>query len=295
MHTFADQRIVRGAPATISWQGVDQDGEAANPGTVTVGIMRADGTVLVAAGTATTGSGTDPRTIALTAAQTATLDLLTATWSVGGVAVGSSVVQIVGGVYTTLTAIRGTDSVLADRVRDSDESLKRARASAERLFESVTGVAWVPAFDVCRLDGTGTQEIALPWPKLRRVRWARIWTDEDTYDDLEPGDIAAIPADDSGIAVRTDLDWWPRGRRNIEIGYEHGYDRPPSDMVDGLVQTVRQNARQHDNGIDPRATTLVFEGGSATLATPGVGNWHTGIPVVDDMLRRYNHTTPGIA
>jgi hypothetical protein len=46
MESFADQRIVRGAPATIRWQGVDQDGESADPGTVTVGVTRADGSVL---------------------------------------------------------------------------------------------------------------------------------------------------------------------------------------------------------------------------------------------------------
>jgi 20S proteasome alpha/beta subunit len=54
------ERIGQLTPGSLSQQWYE-DGSAVDPGTVTVGITRADGTVLVAAGTATTGTGTAAR------------------------------------------------------------------------------------------------------------------------------------------------------------------------------------------------------------------------------------------
>lgn len=297
MLAHADQRVVRAAAATLTFQGVDADGEPADPGTVTVGVTRADGTTLVAAGTATSGTGTNPRTYALTASQTADLDYLTATWTASGVVVGRTFVEIVGGVYASTALIRGMDAVLGNAGTDTTADLIRARQAVERLFESVTGAAWVPKFDTCRLDGSGTGSLLLPWPMLRSVRWCRIYSDDTTYETLTADELAAIPADEAGIAWRTDGQFWPAGRRNVQIGYEHGADRPPVDMIEQLVVAVRKGARRFDNGLPEQATFVNFaEGGSATLATPGVGQWHTGIPSVDEMLKRYaQHSSPGIA
>ena len=296
MAFYATQRVVRATAATIEWQGVDQNGEPADPGTVTVGVTRADGTTLVAAGTATGGSGTNPRTYALTVADTADLDYLTATWSVSGTVVGRTFVEVVGGVYATTAQIRSMDTVLGDAGQDTPDQLIRARQAAERMFESVTGAAWVPKFEVERIDGTGRFTLALHWPMLRRVRWCRIYTTATTYETLTADQLAAIPADDAGVAVRTDGYVWPVGVSNIEIGYEHGADSPPVDMVEQLVLAIRKGARRFDNGLPEAATVIQFaEGGSATLATPGLGIWVTGIPSVDEMLRSYNRKTPGIA
>jgi len=296
VQTFADQRFVRATAGTLSWQGVDADGEPADPGTVTIGVTSSDGSTVIAAATATSGATTNPRTKALTVAQTANLDRLTATWTVSGVAVATTNVDIVGGVYASVATIRATDTVLASVTVDPTATLTRARTAAEQLFESVTGVAWVPRFDVVRLNGTGTSRILLPWPQLRRVRWCRIYSDATTYTSLTAGELAAIPADPAGVAVRTDLGVWPAGAANIEIGYEHGYDRPPQDIVDALVKTVRRGARRFDNGLPDNATSLqLTDVGSVSLATPGIGSWHTGIPEVDEVLKRRSHRTPGVA
>ena len=291
MSYVATQRVVRATTATIEWQGIDQDGEPADPGTVTIGVTRADGAAVVAPGTATDVVGT-VRRYTLPVSATANLDRLTATWTVSGVAVGTTSVEVVGGVYASVAQIRTVDPVVSNLVTDSTDVLKNARAAAESLFETVTGVAWVPKFDVVRLDGTGRHELALPWPQLRRVRWCRIYSTETTYDTLTADQLAAIPADDSGIAVRTDGYVWTAGTRNVEIAYEHGYDVPPADLRDALIQTVRANARQFDNGIDPRTTQVVMEGMTATI---GASDDLTGNPAVDATLRRHSHKIPGIA
>lgn len=290
------QRIVRATAATLSWQGVDQHGDEADPGVVTVEVVRADGSVVVPAGTPTGGAVTAPRTVTLTAAQTADLDLLTCTWkNAGGVTVGSTVVHVVGGVYASLSEIRARDRVLSDPGTDAAETLRRARAEAEHQFEKTMGQAFVPRFDVARLNGSGRATLTLPWAALRRVRWVRVWSGL-TYTSLTADEVAGIRDSEAGIAVRPDWSVWPWGRANIEIGYEHGWDAPPPDLQRALIQYVRRGARRHDNPILDQATSFTMvEGGTLSLATPGVGKWTTGIPDVDVVLMAYTVDEGGVA
>lgn len=291
----ATERIVRATAATLTFQGVDQDGEPAAPGTVTVGVTKADGTTLVNAGTSTTAATTTTRTTTLTAAQTASLDLLTATWTVSGTAIGTTKVEIVGGVYVSVADIRATDPTLTDTTDDPTATLKRARRQAEQLLEAETGVSWVPRFDTVRLDGTGGTALLLPWPMLRSVSWGRIYSDEDTYTTLTAAELAAIPADPSGIAWRTDGKTWDAGHRNIELGFTHGYDTPHPEIRDACIQLVREFSRAFDNAVSSRQTGLSFDGVFSPLVTAGVRGAPTNIPAVNAAIRRHSHRTPGIA
>jgi hypothetical protein len=294
MLNYAGQRILRSTPGVLSWQPLDGDGVEASVGTVTVGVTRSDGSVVIAPGTATNGTGSEPRTYVLTPTQTADLDYLTATWSISGVEYAQTLHEVVGGVYVSVGEIRSTEKSLAHVVQYPNADLVAATREIERLFESVTGVAWVPRFEVERIDGSGRRELVLMWPRLRRVRWCKIWSANGNVTDLTPEQVEAIVANRSGIAVRADA--WPVGIRNIEIAYEHGNDSPPADLRKAAVHAIRKQANQFKSAVPDRATTYtMIEGGTVTLATPGVGNWHTGIPEVDEVLKRYVSFTPSIA
>src|SRR5215207_10936678 len=93
MANFA--RILLGTPGTISEQWYEA-GAPVDPGTVTIGITRAAGTTLVAAGTATTGSGTGARSFSLTTTHTALLDRLKVTWTTSAKGTRTSYVEVVG-------------------------------------------------------------------------------------------------------------------------------------------------------------------------------------------------------
>jgi hypothetical protein len=99
------ERILQSAPFTAS-ETFYEDGVIVDPGTVTVGVTRADGTVLIAAGTATAGSGAAARTYALTIANTALLDTLTVTWTSATKGVRTSTIEVVGGFLFTLSQAR---------------------------------------------------------------------------------------------------------------------------------------------------------------------------------------------
>jgi RNase H-fold protein (predicted Holliday junction resolvase) len=294
--TVPNTRTVRATSTTISFQGVTSDGDAADPGTVTVGVTRSDGTEVVAAGTATSGSSTSPRTYTLTPTDTASLDVLTATWTASGVVVGITTHEIVERVYTSTADIRSTDTSLADAAKYPATLIRSVASQVEQTFEHACGVGFVPRFSSCRLDGNGLVQISLPFAELRRVRWARIWTDGDSYDELTATELAAIPANHAGIAVRTDGNTWPVGQHNIEIGFEHGYDAVPLDIKQAHVRAARRKLNEFRSAVPDQAVSMqLAEGGSIVFAAAGVGDRVFGIPDVDEVLKRHNRRVVGIA
>jgi hypothetical protein len=279
----ASQRAVRGTPAVLRWQGVDPDGEPANPGTVTVGVVDSADAVVVPAGTATLGSGSNPRTYTLTVAQTATLDVLTATWTVGGVAVGVTTLEIVGDVYVSAADVRAIEPSLGEVPDYSTAKIHNARAQVEQMFEDSCNRAFVPRFRVDTLRGSGREWLVLRRPDVRGIRWAEYLNYDGT---VEPVDVAELEFDDLGVVVWRDHRW-PDGAQ-VRIGYEFGLSRPPEDLRQAAVQAIRAQLNTFRSGIPDRATSFQpIDGGNVILATPGVGQWVTGIPAVDECLKRY--------
>lgn len=290
--TVAASRIVRAATATLSFQGVDADGEPADPGVVTVKVETSNGTVVKAAGTATSGSGTSPRTVALTAADTADLDVLTATWTAAGNTVGVSTHEIVGGVYVTVAEIRALEPALSSTTEYTSAQLIAARRQVEALFEDTCNRAFVPRFRVDVLSGDASHQLMLRRPDVRTVRWVEVadgdggWTSVDV-DDVE--------VDFTGLLVWRE-DRWPRAAVNVRVGYEYGLERPPADLRLAAVQTIRSMVNTFRSGIPDRATSFQpIDGGNVVLATPGLGPWVTGIPSVDECLKRYRWKSAAVA
>jgi hypothetical protein len=180
-------RVVQGAPITVTYQAVDADGEPSSttdPGTVTVSITRADGTSIVT-GAATTGAattGTDStRSYTISAAYTGTLDRLAVTWSAGGSVIGTTTVDVVGGVFITVAEIRTLEDSLSDPGQYLPDTLIRARRQIESLITRACGdvVAFVPTFAVTSnalvdrsgaLAGAALSAAGRPLGELRVVR-----------------------------------------------------------------------------------------------------------------------------
>lgn len=282
----ATERIVAGAAATLSFQGVDQYGEPGDPGTVTVGVVRSNGDQLIAAGTATSGASTSPRTVALTAAQTATLDRLTATWTASAVVVGTTTIDVVGGVYVSQAAADDVEPTLATSAGTTAALFRLARAEVEAMIEDHCKQAFVPRFTSEELRGDGGWELVVRYPNIRGVSWLRI-EDEDVTD---LSDITWTP---QGI-IRRDAGW-PYGYK-IEIGYTHGTDTPPPDLRKAAIHAIRYQANMLKSGVTDRAISFQpVEGGNVVIATPGLRGFVTGIPAVDEVINRYVWRRPVVA
>lgn len=283
----ATERIVSGAAAVVSFQYIDQYGEPADPGTgVTVDIVRANGDALITDAGAS-GSSTNPRTAALTAAQTGTLDRLAATWSdSSGTYLGVTTIDVVGGVFTSHAYAATIEPTLATSASFTIAMFRQARVEVETMIEDHCDRAFVPRFTREELVGNGGWELPVRYPRIRGVSWLRI----DDTDITDLSDITWTPQ----AVMRRDAGW-PCGSK-IEIGYTHGFDVCPPDLQRAAIHAIRYQSNSLKSGITDRAISYQpVEGGNVVIATPGLGRWVTGIPAVDEVLNRYRWRRPVLA
>jgi len=271
------QRLQRGAAATIQVELLDQHGEITTPtGTVTVGVVRSDGTTLVAAGTATTTDGT-ARTLVLSAAQTADPDVLRATWTDGTDERAATYHETVGGFYFSVAQARASDTTLQDEARYPADDVRRVRGRVEYEMERGVGFALVPRFARVRLRSRDAR-LELPHLFLRRVLAVREYTTADSYTTLDVADLD-VPANDAGLAVRQDGAAWG----TVVISYEHGWDAPAPDLLDASLMLLRARLNAPRSGIPDRAERYqAAEGGTYVLSMPG--RYRTGLPDVDAII-----------
>ena len=277
------QRIQQLTPSTISEQWYE-DGAVVDPGTVTVGITRADGSTLVAAGTATNGTGTNPRTFNLSATHTALLDTLRVTWTSSTKGTLTSVVEVVGGFLFSLADLR---AVATDTVAYPVSKLSEARTYAESELEKAVGFALVPRYSretitTSRQLGMTQPYVKTGWPYVRAVRDAT-----SSGSPLDASQIAQLTFTQNFVFGYT----WPyTGVWNwttgvVVIGYEHGLDAD-NDLSPGARQAALALAADYlgvsttDGSIDPRATRIITVDGEVQLrqsagqfSAIGVNEW----------------------
>ncbi|CAN0469051.1 unnamed protein product, partial [Phaeothamnion confervicola] len=158
---IADQRILVNVAATLRWTFVDSNGEpdvlTDGVDDVTVTVLRADGSTLVAAQAATIGDA-GAVTYLLPAASNGFLDVLAASWTVNDVLSGTTTIAVVGAFWFNLAEVQA----LAGMKGTNIDKLLPVRAEVEGRGEKATAVAWVPRLHVAVVSGTGRKSIVLP-------------------------------------------------------------------------------------------------------------------------------------
>lgn len=290
--TNATRRIVAGAPAVLTWQATDSDGEPADPGgTVTVTVTRSDGSAVLT-DAATTGEGDAPRSVELTPTDTADLDLLTAVWSVDDVERGRTVTEVAGPPIITYAQFVAADT---GQAAPPVPAFLAARDEVEAKFHRACARALRPRFAVDRLTSISTRprDVRTVWPDVRRIR--RITTDDGAgavtvWDDEA---LAALVIDHGNGIIRHPSAPWPfHPNASIEVAYEYGLDAPPPDLRKAIAHAIalemKSGARVANQGI---ATEIVQADGSRhRLPTPGLGHWVTGVAVIDEAVKAYVFT-----
>ena len=295
--TTSDQRLLRGAAATLSVTVRDQDGGATDSvGTVTCRVQKADGTDVLAAGSSTTnptGTGTYARS--LTAAQTATLETLLVTWTDGGDSSTTlTTAEVVGGYYFSVAEARAADSSLFRPEKADDTRMLDLRRQVEDEFERICNVAFVPRYRRVRVDGTGTACLVVPDTMIRTVRSVREYVTATAYDTYTAAEIAAIPTSRTGELVRTDGDVWAYGYQNIVIEYEHGFDRPPEPIRQAALRRVGQMLGEAKSAIPANTISFTPDNGvTYRMSTPNYTR--TGDVMIDAVLARHSYAIPGMA
>jgi hypothetical protein len=291
----AATRILRGVSAVISFTNVDQNGTAAAAaGAVTVGVTKANGTVLVAPGTATASGGPGIYQLTLTAANVATLDTLTATWTdAGDGSTHTTYVEICGGFYFAIAELRAFDSKLTIAVYP-DATVLQQRLEVETDIEEVAEQAFVLRHRRELVDGYGTPTI-LVGHRPRTIRAASTIASDGTATALNAAELATLRLTEAGELVRSDGACWPAGTSNVIVEYEHGEDQVPTDIRRAALELARTRLVDEAGPGGDRATSFTTIDGQGTykLATPGLRS--TGLPRVDAVLARHSNRIPGMA
>lgn len=269
-------RILQGAPATLSntWY---ENGVAVDPGVVTIGITGADGSEIVAAGTATTGTGVGARGYTLPAGETGQLDRLKITWTSPSKGAAVEYIDIAGGFLFSLSEALA-DPALSNQ---SPASLAAARTAAEEAIERACGVAFVPRYSRETVNGNDRIRIRLGWSKIRTIRAVSV--DGSAYG---PSDLALVKPMLSSIDfART----WPLGIHNIVVDYEHGFDGPPAEVSRAALRLAKHRITQAAGvGFDERVVRAQAGEESFTFASPSrYGGF--GLPEVDSVVSAYRY------
>jgi len=261
-HTFFQDGVGTDAAAAVTWVRKRLDGSTVDSGTATVG---------------TVGDGI--YTFPLPAS--AVLDTHTVDWtgSYGGAPfTARDFVEFVGGHLFGLAEARAMPPALNVTVYPW-AMLADRRVATEDECERICNVAMVPRFKRRVLDGKGTPDLITPDLMLLTLRAVSV----DGVALTGP-ELAAVGVTDSGI-ITLDTGYsgggvWPRGRRNIVVEYEHGYDYPPPDVAEAGMLRLRDRLGQFDTSTPTRAISFTTsEGGTYRLSTPS--KTKTGHPNVD--------------
>lgn len=267
-------------------------------GAVTIGITKADGTALVAAGTATTHGTLGAYSYIL--APQASLNLLTATWTgaFGGVVMSQQdQIELVGNVYVSLSELATMDGLSTTPVA----TLAKWRRVFEEKAESYCGVAFVPRYARQTAVGNGLTSILLPTignvtPRLRTLLSASA---VDTAGVATPFTLTNWRFTDYG-QITSDGDVFTRsvnGERNLIFEHEHGLDAPPFDIAQACSEFVAAKVLQSTNR---HARDLLSEtnpsGISQHWSTPDPDAGRpTGLLDCDAALNNYGRRAPAVA
>lgn len=270
-------RIQQGIASTITVT-LYRDGTAENPSpdSATVRIARADGTELVAE-TAAIDDGTGVFAYTLSPTQTATLDTLTAAWTVefDGVAqTVSTTVEIVGGFLVSLHELADVLTSL------TQAELAEKRVKIEQRLEKALGYACVPRYSLeTRYSRAGD---ILTRHGLRAVRSLTVLRPNMADWTLTAGQLANLSVEPWGV----------RGVPAcgaVRIGYEHGHDYPDSDITEAAL--LLADEAYGTSGVDGRVISQSADNMAVTYASASSG------PFVNARLNAIvkSNRLPGVA
>ncbi len=265
-------RIAAGRPTTLRVEVRKDDGALVDPGIVTVAAVRDNGASLTIAAEVG-GTGAAARTVDLTAAEVGTTpDLLTITWSSTSQGTRTDHVEVVGGWIVELSALRADNGLPG--TFDADQ-LRRGRDWFEQTAEDHCGVSFRPRYRRHTFNGEGCNQVVLPDMQIRQILWATI--------DGEEVDVTDWVAHSYGKLTATQT--FTHGAP-VSIGYLHGYDHPPADLVDVGILAVRETVGQGDRRTSV-ALSVTSHTGATTRNSVASTRYPTGIPAVDAVLNRH--------
>lgn len=267
---------------TLTKKFYDSAGTQADAGTVTVGIVDANGDEVVASGTATTKSGTGATTqYTYTLAAQSEVAVLYVTWTSSGLGTAVDVVEVVGGELFSLNEARsatisGLQTPLSSTSDYPADTIKSWHLYIADLFEQRTGQSFFPRYGRMLLRGDDSYVGWFPEGLSRSAQGYPLGNGGESRDirriisvtvDGVAQTVANYAVDLRGVvAIYTDF---PIARNrnpyNVVVEYEYGRFPVPGEARQNALRLLLANAVASD--LPSRATSFNNEDGTFRLTT----------------------------
>jgi hypothetical protein len=249
---------------------------------VTVSIANGAGTAVGASATAAHPSlGVYERYP--TAAQMASLDTYTASWTVtlnGEARTFTTQYEVVGGTLFTLAELRDSATPLGDLGRHTTAKILAKKKVVESRFENWCRAAFFPKGHRQTFRGEYSDTLILKYGRVLSIESLTVDGEDVDLDDLDRNDQAGIL---SGYRFHGDVD----------IHFTYGYQTVPDDLKEAAMGYCA-HLLQPSNREFERTLSITSEIGTTQIAQPN--SWRpTGIPWIDSILWAYNDSYPAIA
>ena len=281
--------ILRAAAETLSITVYSGETATDAGGSVTIGIVDAAGTTVVAAGTSTSRTGLGEYAYAL-AAQ-ADLKELTATWTgTWGTAMNfTTTSEVVGNFYATPAEVRAMDMIENEATVFPAAELVAAIEYATDLIDDYCGAPFVQRYQRDVLNGTNSQVLRVTQMFPETLLAASI---DGTS--LTATEISNTGLFQDGTMMRKDGVWSYTSPGNlVVVDYEYGSGvTAPSDIRWACKTIARYHLLEQVSIIPSRAVQIQSELGSITLSQPGGLNRPTPLNDVNVILNRHKHRAP---
>lgn len=190
--------------------------------------------------------------------------------------------EIVGGYLFEIADLRLLDTAFTDTTKYPSSLIAQTRIAVEQTMEGekAGNVAFVPRGKRAKVDGTDKSYIILPDYEVREIYSLKINGVALTQDQLN----ALLLDDDRIYAVSG---FFPKGKRNIEIHYEHGRDH----AVYPISRAARLLAREYlvKSQVPGRATATSI-GDQMYRITIAGRDGVTGLPEVDAAIEQHGRS-----
>ena len=268
-------------PTTLTERWYENDLQV-DAGAVTVGIVDAAGTVVVAPLTATTkaGSGATTSYSYDLAIQTA-VSRLTVTWTRTDTGASlSDEVEVVGWHLFTVAQTRAWDgAVMASTTAYPLATILEERDRITDVLEHQIGFPPIQRYGSATLSGQGEDRIWLPTHRVVSVLATTV--DGAAFD---AGDLTDLRIDGATL-IRDAGGVFACGDSNVDVHYCWGPDRPLADADRVGLFLLRDRLVPAD--ISPRVMSQSNELGVAQFALPSA-RFPFGLPVVDQWVKDHD-------
>lgn len=278
------ERVLVDSDATIispTFFGTDEEAADCTGTPTVVAVSRVTGTTLTAP-VVTDATGVGVYSCALTPSlHTGELDIIDLTWT-GTIAaktrVLSQTVEVVGGFYESVPGLR-TITTLSSASTRSAAQLRKYRAEFENIAEDARGTAYVPRVALETLPASGP--LRVKWRHTQRLLAVTIDGVAKTAADYQIHPVTrTLETSTGGVVYCTE---------QVVVAYVHGYQSPPSQLVEACREYVRakatidsSNANRNPTSVTELSTGTVYRFGTAD---PKYGRW-TGIEGVDERINQ---------